>query len=195
MKALIVREPWIDLILDGHKTWELRTRPTSIRGQIALIRQGSGQIEGVVNLADVLPRMSPAGLAVPLNFTACHGQAKGDNRSLHADAKSACERPSVFRGCSLHAPLQPLYVGRSGYRGHSRRVAAILDREPIGRNRCKGGFLGAPASTPRPMVMELADPSRRSSGKEPRPGNQARAQGKRARLRRQTAQELAEPDA
>ncbi len=68
MKGLIVREPWIDLILGGQKTWELRTQPTSIRGQIALIRAGSRQIDGVATLVDVLLALNPSDLADSFEF-------------------------------------------------------------------------------------------------------------------------------
>jgi len=68
VKALVIREPWIDLILEGKKTWELRTKPTSIRGRIALIRQGSGEIEGLANLVDVLPSLRPEDLADSIPF-------------------------------------------------------------------------------------------------------------------------------
>ena len=36
MKGLIIREPWIGMIMDGSKTWELRTQHTTMRGEIAL---------------------------------------------------------------------------------------------------------------------------------------------------------------
>ncbi|MCV0394848.1 MAG: ASCH domain-containing protein [Rhizobiaceae bacterium] len=68
MKGLIIREPWIDLILDGQKTWELRTQSTSIRGQIALIRKGSRQIDGIAMLVDVLPPLDPSDLEDSFNF-------------------------------------------------------------------------------------------------------------------------------
>ncbi|MBD8246954.1 ASCH domain-containing protein [Xanthomonas campestris] len=42
MKGLVIDEPWISLILSGQKTWEMRSRATSIRGRIALIKKGSG---------------------------------------------------------------------------------------------------------------------------------------------------------
>ena len=45
-RALIIRKPWIDFILDGSKTWEMRSQPTKIRGRIALIESGSGMIVG-----------------------------------------------------------------------------------------------------------------------------------------------------
>jgi hypothetical protein len=59
MKGLVIREPWIDMILDGAKTWELRTQRTTVRGEIALIRKGTGQIEGVAHLVDSLPQLDP----------------------------------------------------------------------------------------------------------------------------------------
>jgi hypothetical protein len=58
MKALIVGEPWISLILSGKKTWEMRTRATSVRGEIALIRKGSGQVVGTARLINSLPPLS-----------------------------------------------------------------------------------------------------------------------------------------
>jgi hypothetical protein len=55
VKALIVREPWIGLILSGSKDWEMRRRGVSYRGTIALVRGGSGLVVGVCELVDVLP--------------------------------------------------------------------------------------------------------------------------------------------
>lgn len=51
-RALIIKKPWIDLILDGQKTWEMRTRKTKIKGIIGLIEQGTGLIVGQANLID-----------------------------------------------------------------------------------------------------------------------------------------------
>lgn len=53
MKGLIVKSPWIELILQGKKTWEIRGSNTSIRGTIALIKSGTGKIYGTVDLVDV----------------------------------------------------------------------------------------------------------------------------------------------
>lgn len=68
MKGLVIREPWIDLILNGKKTWELRTQRTTIRGQIALIRKGSGQIAAVAELVDSLAPLDAASLAESVSF-------------------------------------------------------------------------------------------------------------------------------
>ncbi len=54
MRGLIIRSPWIDHILAGHKTWEIRSKATKIRGPIALIRGGSGLIVGKCELVDSL---------------------------------------------------------------------------------------------------------------------------------------------
>ncbi len=51
-RALIVKKPWIDLILSGEKTWEMRSRTTNIRGEIGLIESGSGLIVGSCEIAD-----------------------------------------------------------------------------------------------------------------------------------------------
>jgi hypothetical protein len=55
MKALIIDEPWISLILKGEKTWEMRKTGCKIRGTIALIRKGSGQVVGVAEVTDSRP--------------------------------------------------------------------------------------------------------------------------------------------
>ena len=52
MKGLVIRSPWIDHILAGKKTWEMRTRATSTRGRIALIKAGSGLIYGTAELVE-----------------------------------------------------------------------------------------------------------------------------------------------
>ncbi|GAA6153033.1 ASCH domain-containing protein [Pseudoteredinibacter isoporae] len=57
-RALIVRQPWIDMILAGYKPWEMRSAPTKVRGRTGLIEQGSGLIVGEVNLTDSLPALT-----------------------------------------------------------------------------------------------------------------------------------------
>lgn len=50
MKALIIKGPWIDYILEGKKTWEIRGCKTNIRGKIELIQSGSGLVVGSCNI-------------------------------------------------------------------------------------------------------------------------------------------------
>ena len=53
MKALIIDEPWISMILEGRKTWELRKSNTRILERIGLIRKGSGTVVGEATLIAV----------------------------------------------------------------------------------------------------------------------------------------------
>ncbi|WP_017154560.1 ASCH domain-containing protein [Bacillus bingmayongensis] len=50
MKGLIIKSPYIEKILQGEKTWEIRGTNTNIRGRIALIKSGSGTVLGTVEL-------------------------------------------------------------------------------------------------------------------------------------------------
>lgn len=53
-RGLIVDEPWIGKILSGEKTWEMRSTKTKVRGEIALIKKGTGTIVGTVEIYDCL---------------------------------------------------------------------------------------------------------------------------------------------
>lgn len=64
MRALIIAEPWIDHILDGHKVLEFRTRNTNIRERIGLIRKGSGTIVGTCELAGTIGPATAHELAI-----------------------------------------------------------------------------------------------------------------------------------
>ena len=54
MRALVIRHPAIDKILDRKKTWEMRGSRASIHGQIGLIASGSGTVIGVCDLVDCI---------------------------------------------------------------------------------------------------------------------------------------------
>ena len=54
MKALIIKKPWIDYILEGKKIWEIRGHSTKIRGEIELIQSGSGLVVGKCALVDCI---------------------------------------------------------------------------------------------------------------------------------------------
>lgn len=58
MKGLIIQKPWIDLILSGEKSWEMRPRSWSHRGPLALIEKGSGKVVGVATVTDCLPPLT-----------------------------------------------------------------------------------------------------------------------------------------
>lgn len=58
LDGLLIRAPWIDKILDGSKTWEIRGSHTYKKGQIALIESGTGTVVGVAELAGVVGPLS-----------------------------------------------------------------------------------------------------------------------------------------
>jgi len=49
-RALIVRAPHVDNILDNGKIIEIRSRKTNVRGRVGLIESGTGLIVGEVNI-------------------------------------------------------------------------------------------------------------------------------------------------
>ncbi len=57
-KGLVIDSPWIDYILAGKKCWEMRSKNTKMRGEIALIKKGTGTVVGIANLTDSLPKIA-----------------------------------------------------------------------------------------------------------------------------------------
>lgn len=53
-RALMVREPYVSMLLTNRKRWELRGVPTNIRGRIGLIRSGSGLVVGECTIVDCI---------------------------------------------------------------------------------------------------------------------------------------------
>ena len=51
-RALIIRAPHINNILDNGKVWEMRSTKTKVRGRIGLIEDGTGLITGEADLVD-----------------------------------------------------------------------------------------------------------------------------------------------
>lgn len=52
--GLIVRDPYASQLLNGEKIWEIRGRPTQIRGTVVIIKSGTGHAFGTVKLVRVL---------------------------------------------------------------------------------------------------------------------------------------------
>lgn len=57
-RGLIVRDPYASQLLNGEKSWEIRGQATQIRGLIVIIKSGTGQAFGVVDLDDVIGPLS-----------------------------------------------------------------------------------------------------------------------------------------
>lgn len=54
LSAIPIRRPYIDWILEGSKTWEIRSKRTKKIGPVALVQSGSGSVVGVARLTDVV---------------------------------------------------------------------------------------------------------------------------------------------
>ncbi|MDP3737503.1 MAG: ASCH domain-containing protein [Hyphomonadaceae bacterium] len=53
-RGLMVRDPYATQLLSGEKKWEIRSRGTQVRGPIVVLKSGTGQAFGTVNLMRVL---------------------------------------------------------------------------------------------------------------------------------------------
>jgi hypothetical protein len=83
-RLLVVAEPWATLLVDGEKTWELRTTSTKIRGLIGVAAKSSGTIIGAVDLVDVHGPFTSTEIApyehfhrVPASSTSTYSGPKG----------------------------------------------------------------------------------------------------------------------
>jgi ASCH domain len=63
LSGLLIRSPYIDWILAGSKTWEIRGSSTAKRGRIALIQSGTGTVIGVADLVDAVGPLTRRELA------------------------------------------------------------------------------------------------------------------------------------
>jgi hypothetical protein len=100
MKGLLIKPPWIDMILAGQKTWELRGSGTQHRGEVALIQSGSGTVVGLTTLVDVLGPLSNAEL---LRSVSKHGVKASD---IRAGMRYAQTYAWVFEGARrLRSPV------------------------------------------------------------------------------------------
>lgn len=57
-RTLMIRGEHLDNILRDSKTWEVRSRPTNVRGRIALSEKGAARILGSCTLRRVVGRLS-----------------------------------------------------------------------------------------------------------------------------------------
>lgn len=54
-RALILMPEPLNWILDGKKTWDVRSQSTPVRGRIALLERGTRRIVGTCTLTDCIP--------------------------------------------------------------------------------------------------------------------------------------------
>jgi hypothetical protein len=53
-RGLLVRDPYASQLLNGEKIWEIRGKPTQIRGPVVIIKSGTGRAYGTAKLVRVL---------------------------------------------------------------------------------------------------------------------------------------------
>jgi hypothetical protein len=58
MRGLFLKSQWLDMILNGNKTWEIRGSATTVRGRIALLRSGASRVAGVCDLIDCTAQLT-----------------------------------------------------------------------------------------------------------------------------------------
>ena len=63
LSGLVIESRWIQKLIDGPKTWEMRTTGTNKRGAIALVEKGSGLVVGAARLLNVQGPFSQEELA------------------------------------------------------------------------------------------------------------------------------------
>ena len=55
VSALTLKQEWLDLILTGSKTWEIRSQPTNKRERVALAQSGTTVLRGDVEIVNCVP--------------------------------------------------------------------------------------------------------------------------------------------
>lgn len=53
MRGLILGSEWVEKILTGKKTWEIRGHATTVRGEVVLLASKTGTAVGTVEIVDV----------------------------------------------------------------------------------------------------------------------------------------------
>jgi hypothetical protein len=106
-KGLIINTPFIDWILAGRKTWELRTQQTLQRGPNALIQKGSGQGVGDARLIGSKGPLTDAEMEANVHLHAVSLE------QLRLPDLAKCRRAWVFANAK-RLPRAVSYVHPSG---------------------------------------------------------------------------------
>jgi hypothetical protein len=151
-RAIIIDEPWFSMILAGAKVWEMRSRPTKIRGPVGLIRKGSGAVVGAAKLVGSLPPLSYSDFAAQ---ECRHGIPPSQHEEMFARGHRApwvvedarpLRRPVPYRHLSgqqiwvrLHAEVdRSIQVALTGWSEAGAKAGisrAITRFEPIAKFR------------------------------------------------------------
>jgi hypothetical protein len=86
-RALIIYSEPLEWILSGKKVWEIRSKPTKIRGPIALLAKGTRKILGTCKLVDCLgPLTVDEFIANAPKMNATRRELEDDRIGLEEDA-------------------------------------------------------------------------------------------------------------
>jgi predicted transcriptional regulator len=92
-RTLIIRAEALEMILDGTKHWEIRSRPTRINGRIALSEKGANAIVGTCTVDGVKG-------ALTIEQVLKHARRMGSTRAeVEADLswwRRECQKQRVF---------------------------------------------------------------------------------------------------
>ena len=148
MQGLIIRAPWIDMILAGTKTWEMRTSPCPWTGCIGLIRKGTGLVVGVADVVASLSPLDAAGLAATRDrhgVAAEHEARVLESRWLHPWVLENV-RPLPQPVPAGQKPGQVIWVTLSSH------VTAAIDEQLVERGR---NMVSAPPASAVLHVREV----------------------------------------
>ena len=144
--ALLVRQPWAQLIVSGEKLWELRGTATQRRGRIGIAEAGSGTLVGEVTVADCIQvgrRSSDGDFIIPWG-NAEDFLAAPQNMSKHCMEDTAAIPYKKIWAWVLEAPVA--YVSPQPYRHPKGAVIWVK----LGPKRAHEQQSDAPAKRQRP---------------------------------------------
>lgn len=131
MKAISVRQPWAELILQGRRTIELRSRPISYRGPIALHAAQKMNIENCEAHSldpDALPRGALIGTAELVDVIALDEAQYEALRGQHLSRKPW---PGLLYGwCFAHPKRLPESVPMNGKQGVFTVEDTLIPAQP-----------------------------------------------------------------
>jgi hypothetical protein len=132
-KGLVIGAKWADLIVRGEKTWELRKRPTSIRGEFGILAKGTGTAVGTAELVDCIGPLDAKTLMENRHL------AQESEQEVADDVKNGYVYAWVLANARKFDEPAP-------YKHPSGAVTWVnLQRESANENKKKPGKPGGPA--------------------------------------------------
>lgn len=92
-RTLIIRAEALEMIFDGTKDWEIRSRPARIRGRIALSEKGANSIVGTCTLSCVV---GPLTLEQIMKNARRMGSTRSEVETYRAAWRDDCRKGKVY---------------------------------------------------------------------------------------------------